>query len=124
MPRGRHHRSLDRPQGHRDATRTGPAGKGPPRSCELVEGTVGYHDGAGLCSPGRWDHNARILPSWSTLRIDFAIAVEQSMGGAGALERRAFELAVGKAKGDPDPAEPSDLFGPTVLDAVRSSFGK
>ena len=32
-------------------------GSGPPRICKLVGGDKPFHDGGGLCSPGRWPHD-------------------------------------------------------------------
>ena len=40
---------ICKPEGHRLQ-----GGKGPPRSCETLLGHKDFHDGGGLCSPGRW----------------------------------------------------------------------
>ena len=36
-------------------------GEGPPRYCEMLSGYKDFHDGGGLCSPGRWRRDARKL---------------------------------------------------------------
>ena len=44
---------------------------GPPRQCDILEGFKPFHDGGGLCSPGRWPHDRRLLAEgdkWSWLR--------------------------------------------------------
>ena len=45
-------------------------GFGPPRTCDLPEGPRDFHDGGGLCSPGRWPPDRRSLADggWSWLR--------------------------------------------------------
>ena len=40
---------ICKPEGHRLQ-----GGKGPPRACETLAGYKDFHDGGGLCSPGRW----------------------------------------------------------------------
>ena len=45
-------------------------GHGPPRQCDRLEGVKAFHDGGGLCSPGRWPHDRRVLAegdSWTEL---------------------------------------------------------
>ena len=37
------------------------AGKGPPSTCETLAGYKDFHDGGGLCSPGRWRKETREL---------------------------------------------------------------
>ena len=37
-------------------------GHGPPRRCHQNDGIKDFHDGGGLCSPGRW----RPLHAWSS----------------------------------------------------------
>ena len=54
------------PEGHRLQ-----GGKGPPRACETLSGYKDFHDGGGLCSPGRWRKEVRELAdgaNWYWLR--------------------------------------------------------
>ena len=77
-------------------------GHGPPRVCDILEGQKPYHDGGGLCSPGRWPHDRRILADgdcWSWIRAKlFDIACTHA-GGAKELEREAFRMATGGEEG-------------------------
>ena len=65
---------------------------------DILEGQKPFHDGGGLCSPGRWPHDRRILAEgecWSWLRAKlFDIACTYA-GGAKELEREAFRMATG-----------------------------
>ena len=57
---------ICKPEGHRLQ-----GGKGPPRSCETLAGYKDFHDGGGLCSPGRWRKEVRELAdgaNWYWLR--------------------------------------------------------
>ena len=98
------------------------AGRGPPRICALLSGAQGYHDGAGLISPGRWDPEHRILADWEGLCCGLRAALQGSLGGESAVDRKAFELAAGSTAALPDPAEPSDLFGAEVLYVARGAL--
>ena len=37
-------------------------GRGPPRRTQAMGRARPFHDGGGLCSPGRWDRDRRVLP--------------------------------------------------------------
>ena len=65
-------------------------GQGTPRSCECIEGPAGYHDGAGLASPGRWGPEARIFPDWDQLRKDLVEGIVEKLGGWHAAERQRY----------------------------------
>ena len=57
---------LNHPEGPRVL-----GGTGPPRFCRQLGGGKPFHDGGGLCSPGRWPHHARSYadgPQWEWLR--------------------------------------------------------
>ena len=69
-------------------------GFGPPRTCDLPGSPRDFHDGGGLCSPGRWPPDRRSLAdsdSWSWLR-DKLFSVEE-------LEREVFRVAAGGEEG-------------------------
>ena len=46
-----------------------PAGRGPPLKARWGGKTRDIHDGAGLCSPGRWKPKDRIVPEWKGLQV-------------------------------------------------------
>ena len=50
-----------KPEGHRLQ-----GGKGPPSACETLAGYKDFHDGGGLCSPGRWRKEVRELADGAT----------------------------------------------------------
>eukprot|EP00974_Lingulodinium_polyedra_P006458 613965-Lingulodinium_polyedra.AAC.1 len=56
------------------------------------------------------------------MRKELFEGIASACGGWGALERRAFLLAVGTAPGAGCADEPSDLFEPAVLAAARGSL--
>ena len=59
-------------------------GSGPPRICKVVGGAKPFHDGGGLCSPGRWPHDRRELAegrNWDWLRQSLFKAVLDFAGG-------------------------------------------
>ena len=84
-------------------------GKGPPRTCERIEGPAGYHDGAGLASPGRWGPEERIFPEWGQLRTELGEAIVKELGGWPAAERLPFAVAVQRHRPAASTREPSDL---------------
>ena len=77
-------------------------GFGPPRICDLPGGPRDFHDGGGLCSPGRWPPDRRSLADsdgWSWLRnklFEKAVARE---GSVDELEREVFRMAAGGEEG-------------------------
>ena len=77
-------------------------GHGPPRTCDILEGQKPFHDGGGLCSPGRWPHARRILAEgddWSWIHAKlFDIACFHA-GGVKELEREVFRMATGGEEG-------------------------
>ena len=77
-------------------------GHGPPRFCDILEGQKPFHDGGGLCSPGRWPRDRRLLAEgdgWSWIRAKlFDIACTHA-GGAKELEREVFRMATGGEEG-------------------------
>ena len=83
----------------------GPAvlgGFGEPRSCPTVSGTKGFHDGGGLCSPGRWPPERRrhaTDPHWDQLRHDMWEMVMDFVGGESRLEKECFHMATKGEKG-------------------------
>ncbi|OLQ03582.1 Anthranilate N-benzoyltransferase protein 2 [Symbiodinium microadriaticum] len=79
-------------------------GVGPPRYCQQLGGRKDYHDGGGLCSPGRWKPEDRSLasgPSWDWLREKTLDLVLKELGATDVkeLEREAFRMAAGGEHG-------------------------
>ena len=83
----------------------GPAvlgGWGEPRSCPTVSGTKGFHDGGGLCSPGRWPPERRWHASdhhWGQLRRNVWEIVMNFVGGESRLEKECSRVATKGEKG-------------------------
>ena len=83
----------------------GPAilgGFGEPRVCPTVSGTKGFHEGGGLCSPGRWppERRRRVTdPHWDQLRHDMWEMVMDFVGGESRLEKECFRMATKGEKG-------------------------
>ena len=72
-------------------------GKGPPRTCETLAGYKDFHDGGGLCSPGRWRKETRELAdgaNWYWLRQEMNTILE-FVGSEKELELEAFRMASG-----------------------------
>ena len=77
LPRGRDRRFLGEAPGQRGQTPDEPrVGQGPPRTCERIEGPAGYHDGAGLASPGRRGPEECTFPEWIRRRLLRAVLDE------------------------------------------------
>ena len=78
-------------------------GTGPPRFCrQLRGGGKPYHDGGGLCSPGRWPHHARSYAdgsSWDWLRDRMLKLIIAKVGSEEQLEKEAFRMAAGGEQG-------------------------
>ena len=66
---------ICQPEGHRLQE-----GNGPPRACETLAGYKDFHDGGGLCSPGRWRKQVRELADWGQLVL-VAERVKESDSG-------------------------------------------
>ena len=61
-----------------------PGGGGPARLCREPWGSKPFHDGAGLCSPGRWDPQQRKYcnaPGWEELRRRLEDIILDHAGG-------------------------------------------
>ena len=66
---------------------------GPPRICKPVGEDKPFHDGGGLCSPGRWPHERRKLAegrNWDWLRNSLFQATSDFAGGLTILEKEPF----------------------------------
>ena len=77
-------------------------GTGPPRFCRQLGGGKPYHDGGGLCSPGRWVHHARSYAdgsSWDWLRDRMLKLIIAKVGSEEQLEKEAFRMAAGGEQG-------------------------
>ena len=79
-------------------------GTGPPRFCRQLGGGKPYHDGGGLCSPGRWPHHARSYADgsswdWLFIRDRMLKLVIAKVGSEEQLEKEAFRMAAGLATG-------------------------
>ena len=77
-------------------------GFGPPRICDLPGGPRDFHDGGGLCSPGRWPPDRRNLAdsdSWSWLRTKLFEKAARRAGSVDELEREVFRVAAGGEEG-------------------------
>ena len=73
-------------------------GKGPPRTCETLAGYKDFHDGGGLCSPGRWRKETRELAdgaNWYWLRREMKNTILEFVGSEKELELEAFRMASG-----------------------------
>ena len=82
---------ICQPEGHRIQ-----GGKGPPRACETLAGYKDFHDGGGLCSPGRWQKQVRELAdgaNWYWLRRELKRAILDFVGSEKELEMDAFRMA-------------------------------
>ena len=123
---------LNHPEGPRVL-----GGTGPPRFCRQLGGGKPFHDGGGLCSPGRWPHQARSYadgPQWEWLRKRTLELILAKVGSMEQLEKEAFRMAAGGEKGctlasDPelhrqlrelwkDWLEAQDLGEPGLLDVA------
>ena len=77
-------------------------GTGSPRFCRQLGGGKPYHDGGGLCSPGRWAHHARSYAhgsSWDWLRDRMLKLIIAKVGSEEQLEKEAFRMAAGGEQG-------------------------
>lgn len=75
-----------------------PGGRGTARKAVSVGKCYDFHDGAGLCSPGRFDKQDRIFPMelrWEQLRKDIFDSTINTMDGI-ALSRQLTALYCGK----------------------------
>ena len=73
-------------------------GKGVPRKVLSLNKVYDFHDGAGLCSPGRWEKSQRIFPSgkrWDSLRLDIQNIVFGNLSEADVL-KQVLGLCCGK----------------------------
>ena len=73
-------------------------GHGPPRRCHQNDGIKDFHDGGGLCSPGRWPQHRRGYAdgaSWDWLRAQIRDIVVRRVGSETELEKEAFRMAMG-----------------------------
>ena len=88
---------LNHPEGSRVL-----GGTGPPRFCRQLGGRKPFHDGGGLCSPGRWPHHARSYadgPQWEWLRKRTLELILAKVGSLQQLEKEAFRMAADGEKG-------------------------
>ena len=86
---------LNHPEGPRVL-----GGTGPPRFCRQLGGGKPFHDGGGLCSPGRY--HARSYadgPQWEWLRKRTLEVILAKVGSLEQLEKEAFRMAAGGEKG-------------------------
>ena len=106
-----------------------PGGRGPARVCQEPWGNRPFHDGAGLCSPGRWDPEFRTYCSsdgWDKLRGKLEEILVEHAGGPEKLDRTPFEMA---AKGEEgcrlvaDPALHEKLRAAMIAHLERKSSG-
>ena len=106
-----------------------PGGRGPARVCQEPWGNRPFHDGAGLCSPGRWDPEFRTYCSsegWDKLRGKLEEILVEQAGGPEKLDRTPFEMA---AKGEEgcrlvaDPALHEKLRAAMIAHLERKSSG-
>ena len=94
-------------------------GEGPSRICREPWGSRPFHDGAGLCSPGRWDPSQRLYcegAGWSELRAKLEEIVMGHAGGPIPFDRVVFEMAT---KGEAGCSLVSDLV---LHAAIRSAM--
>ena len=87
-------------------------GTGPPRFCRQLGGGKPFHDGGGLCSPGRWPHQARSHadgPQWEWLRKRTLELILAKVGSMEQLEKEAFRMAAGGEKGCTLASDPRQL---------------
>ena len=72
-------------------------GRGLPRSIRSAGKVYKSHDGAGLCSPGRWNKEDRLFPmgkAWDSLRRDIEQTVCGGLDGLG-ISKQVIALACG-----------------------------
>ena len=77
-------------------------GSGRPRICYQMDGPRDFHDGGGLCSPGRWARERRehaAGESWEWLRDKIREIVIKRIGSEEELEKEAFRMAEGGEEG-------------------------
>ena len=85
------------PEGHRLQ-----GGQGEPRGSYVQGRLRPFHDGGGLCSPGRWPLERRSHAegaAWQELRLRIRRAVLRRMRSEKELEREAFRMAAGGENG-------------------------
>jgi hypothetical protein len=73
-------------------------GRGPPRRVLCLNKWHDFHDGAGLCSPGRWDKQHRVFPEgrrWEILREEIQSIVFEGLSEADIL-KQVLGLCCGK----------------------------
>ena len=106
------------------AVSAGWGGRGPSRRARHIGGDKPFCDGGGLCSPGRWAPEKRLLPSCLgglnlEMHARFAEAVQKASGGKDDSLGFMLKLATGRFKSCPfDEA----LLGST-REAIRRSVG-
>ena len=107
-----------------------PGGEGPARVCREPWGSKPFHDGAGLCSPGRWDPARRkycCAEGWEDLRLKLDNILLEHAGGDVQMDRAPFEMA---AKGElgcglvSDPALHEKLIGAMVEHLQQKDSGQ
>ena len=77
-------------------------GSGRPRICYQMDGPRDFHDGGGLCSPGRWARERREHAAgepWEWLRDKIREIVIKRIGSEEELEKEAFRMAEGGEEG-------------------------
>ena len=82
-------------------------GQGPPRRTQVMGRPRAFHDGGGLCSPGRWPCDRRVLPSgvggsfFSELKALLRDYWAEVSGGRDELYTFALRLAAGQVVENP-----------------------
>ena len=57
-----------------------------------------FHDGGGLCSPGRWPHHDADGPQWEMAKEEDARTHPREVGSLEQLEKEAFRMAAGGSR--------------------------
>ena len=102
-------------------------GRGPPRACGTWLRPRQFHDGGGLCSPGRWRKADRQLPGGAmdvlrTALIQTLLSFGRSTGQQDWVEKTFWSMVRGGLSQDPFPTELLEKMRATTS-AVMPSMG-
>ncbi len=95
-------------------------GRGKPREVVFLGRTKEFHDGGGLCSPGRWDPKARVFPGGMIKDLAGTIkAWAHSKFSDKHMEQVIFKMALEKFKDSPFSEKDMEELRMLIFEAVK-----